>query len=64
MLSQQPARNTLAACDPAVRLPWLDAVQCNCSTGVSQGLNATRLEPTSPMANYVGRSKIFLRALR
>ena len=57
MLSQQPASNTLAACNPAVKLPWVDAIQCNCSMG-APGVQAAWLPPEAPMSNYVGRSKV------
>ena len=59
MLSQQPASNTLAACDPAVKLPWAGATQCNCSVG-KPGVEAAWLPPDAPMANYIGRSKVYL----
>ena len=58
MLSQEPASHTLAACDPAVTLPWVDSVQCNCSKG--PGVEASWLPPDAPMTNYVGRSKVYL----
>ena len=59
MLSQQPASNTLAACDPTVKLPWVGATQCNCSVG-KPGVEAALLPPDAPMSNYIGRSKVYL----
>lgn len=59
MISQEPASRTLKACDPNDKEPWVGASQCNCSMG-AKGTAAAYLEPTSPMANYVGRSKVFL----
>lgn len=59
MISQEPASRTLKACDPNDKEPWVGASQCNCSMG-AKGTAAAYLEPTSPMANYVGRSKVLL----
>ena len=58
MLSQQPKNHTLRDCSPSVMVPWVQAPQCNCTTG--DGVAATRLDPSSAMANYPGRSSVFL----
>jgi len=59
MISQEPANRTLAACSPDVREPWVGAKQCNCSFG-APGTAAALLPDEAPMANYVGRSKVFM----
>jgi hypothetical protein len=56
MLSQQPKNHTLRDCSTDVQIPWVMAPQCNCSSG--EGVAAAMLDPTSPMANFPGRSKV------
>jgi len=59
MISHEPKNRTLAACDPRDNIPWVGANQCNCSQG-EPGTAAARLQPDAPMANYVGRSRVYL----
>eukprot|EP01052_Picozoa_sp_SAG31_P044076 SAG31_NODE_7557_length_1655_cov_1.075835_1_plen_363_part_10 len=59
MISQLPKSKLLADCSPDVHLPWVGANQCNCSKGLP-GSAATQLPPDSAMANYVGRSPVYL----
>lgn len=59
LISHEPKNRTLAVCDPHDKIPWTRANQCNCSQGAS-GTEATMLPPDAPMANYVGRSKVYL----
>jgi hypothetical protein len=63
MLSQQPATNTLRDCSLDVKVPWVGANQCNCSASIpgnSTVEHNTMPPPDSPMANYPGRSKVYL----
>ena len=59
MISQEPASRTLAVCSPFDKEPWVGANQCNCSIGLP-GTEAALLPPAAPMANYVGRSRVYL----
>ena len=59
MISHEPKNRTLAVCDPADKIPWTGANQCNCSEG-QPGTAAAELQPEAPMANYVGRSRVYL----
>ena len=59
MISHQPKNQTLHDCSVDLQLPWVGANQCNCSAG-APGTEATHLRPEAPMANFIGRSKIYL----
>lgn len=59
MISQEPKSRTLAVCSPDDKEPWVGANQCNCSIGMP-GTEAALLPENAPMANYVGRSRVFL----
>ena len=58
LISQVPASAMSRDCSTDVKIPWTNANQCNCSTG--PGTAAAMLTPGSPMATYVGRSKVYL----
>jgi len=59
MISQEPKSRTLSVCSPYDKEPWVGANQCNCSIG-QPGTQAALLPPAAPMANYVGRSRVYL----
>lgn len=59
MISQEPKSRTLSVCSPHDKEPWVGANQCNCSIG-RPGTDAALLPPAAPMANYVGRSRVYL----
>jgi len=59
MISQEPTSRMQAACSTDVTIPWVGSKQCNCSFGAN-GTDAAKLPEEAPMANYVGRSKVFL----
>jgi hypothetical protein len=59
MISQEPRSRTLSVCSPYDKEPWVGANQCNCSMG-KPGTEAALLPPDAPMANYVGRSRVYL----